>query len=130
MSQFLEGKKKRYIIGITADKFQLKARKELAKLGFKEIVTFKSLHNTKDEFLTLWYKCSLKTPKTPKTAIHVDRFDLPFSGNCSAGISPSNKRLVIKVRKDAKDDVTGFIRIKNSPIYYKVNPKFIKEKTK
>lgn len=115
----------KYLIAVTANKFQEKAAEVLKKNKFKPQVTFKSSHNISDETLTLW----LKVNKSAKASS-----DKPINkpgGNCSVTYDRYDSyRCGIAVKKDGETLPTCFSQMGKTPIWWYVNKHHIVENFK
>ncbi len=118
LSKLIDDSKYKYLAAITANKYQEKAREVLAKKGFKQVVTFYSSHNHKDETLTLWTKTNLKKTNN----IPYDRDEDNFPYNCSVNFNESlyDRLALVAAKKSNNDYGKNFQRVGRTPIFYKV----------
>jgi hypothetical protein len=114
------------LIAITANYYQKSSHEVLKENGFKQIVTFNSAHDIKEETLTFWIKKNHKpTAETPDKREKTQK----FYDNCSVsfGDYDRNKRLCIRHRKVNKE----FKKVRNAPIWFKIAKRhLVKTKTK
>lgn len=122
----------KYLIAITANKFQKDTREILKKNRFKEIVTFYSSHEEDDETLTMYLKKQNKYEKVNKKVSYPDPLQ-----NCSVsfvrGFSKTEDEnnygtyrifeVIAKKKNESKIGLenNGFKRVKNTPIYFRLD---------
>ena len=129
----------KYLFAVSANKYQKGAREILSEQGFREVVEFYSNHigsiphvkyNEFQETLSLW----VKTQEDYNKDFNINSLKEPFNpGNCSVAITrdyPYKCMITLLNQGDSvKDDAflksNGFKRVKNMPIYFKIDPKFV-----
>lgn len=124
---YLSSKSKyRYLVAITADKYQHSGFPILSRNGFKKVVTFKSAHDCHDETITIWNKTNKGARKTSKEKIPY----LPW--NCSVVFhSGAGGRCNLWVEGPVKNAGVDCKRIGSTPIWFRVRPNYVvKEKVK
>lgn len=117
-------KKFKYVLAITANKYQKDARTVLKNNNFREIVEFYSSHNEEFETLSLWVK-NQKDYK-PKNLrgynIHREGINCTVSFNRAdidyrfvvTSENPKNKAELKELEKNE------FVKVRGFPIYYRV----------
>lgn len=112
--------KSKFTLAITANKWQKAALNTLKNNGFKEEVTFQSSHNDISETLTLWVKVNKDIKVAPKI-----KKENP-TANCSVTYHKrTNERFNITTSDSKKSLPKGFVRVKNTPIYFAVKKEHI-----
>lgn len=127
-----EIKKFPYLFAVTANKFQTNSLDVLKKHGFREVVEFYSAHERKDETL------SLLTKTQENINFDFEKADLGICNqnfNCSVGMNrESYIRCIITSQNPGETfeflKNKEFSRVKNTPIWFKIDKKFIIPKKK
>lgn len=122
----------RYLLAITANKFQKIAIEILKKHNFKEIVTVFSSHNRPDETVSVWMKdCSEFVSNNIEQTVQI--IDLNIS-NCTVGFQechiPYRYVNIITVDLDNSTEVEkaknrGFESVENTNVFMQVNKKLL-----
>ncbi len=116
--------KHKYLMAVTANMTQQQAVATFRKHGFKQIVTFYSSHGD-DETLTVWAKIQNKYQKKAPVETNSP------GGNCSVIYTRQTEYIPIcsltaENPRNAQDALPkGFMRIKDTPIYFRINDKYI-----
>lgn len=124
--------KYKYLCAVTANYTQTRSGELLKKNGFRAVKTFYSSHvsylptNSK-ETLTLWTKTQNNYIVSDLTAKPIIKNSL----NCS--IFVNNKEsvyrcsIIVESIENTKEELKklGYLRIKNTPIWFKIDPKWI-----
>jgi len=108
------------LIAITADYYQTDSHKPLKNSGFRPVILFKSSHNIERENLTFWVK---RDSKISNFEMDSEPAKQKPPANCSVGINYNyDTRLSIKTKKPKNK---SFIKIRNMPIWYKIEEKYL-----
>lgn len=110
----------RYVLAITADKFQAHTFPILKNLKFSKFLTFKSSHDSPDEFLTIWVKFNKNVSELSK----LPKSDGPWS--CSVRINNHNEKKRCHITTENPNN-ESYLQVKKYPIWVSVDKKWIKE---
>lgn len=103
----------KYLVAVTANKRQQKARKILQENGFKEVITFQSFHGG-GQTLTLWIKINEFAPET------LIKGEYPRIYNCSLNFSRvQRKQCNLTVKKPKLSMLSGWKNVEGTPLYYR-----------
>lgn len=120
--QEIKSYKKKYIVAVTANKWQQEVKDILPTLGFKEIVTFKSFHNKEDENLTIW----LKVNKEAEIDEGLPRNEYINFYNCSVSLTTKfGARCNLFILEDNEKEEPEFKRIGDTSLFYRIGEQYI-----